>query len=128
VTFLQWFFDVPSKPRARTVPPRDKVLETAQRKLLRSLIPPLLDKWQPVLGVQTSFWGIKRMKTRWGTCNPSAKRIWLALALATKPPELLEYVVVHELVHLLEPSHNARFKALMTQFLPDWKRLREQLK
>jgi predicted metal-dependent hydrolase len=73
------------------------------------------------MGVKAAFWGVKRMRTRWGTCNPSARRIWLSLALASRPPEALEYVVVHELVHLLEPSHNARFKALMSQFLPDWK-------
>jgi hypothetical protein len=61
------------------------------------------------------------MRSRWGTCNIRARRIWLNLELAKYPPECLEYVVVHEMVHLLERSHNARFKSLMDRFLPDWR-------
>ncbi|MEI8094604.1 MAG: YgjP-like metallopeptidase domain-containing protein [Spirochaetales bacterium] len=116
---LQWLFGNTPR-RARYQPLRDPAREKLHRAQLKAAIPLLLATWEPRLGVKTAAWGVKRMRTRWGSCNPAAKRIWLALALATKPPECLEYVVVHELVHLLEPSHNARFKALMTQHLPDW--------
>jgi predicted metal-dependent hydrolase len=117
---LGWFFAPPPR-RSRVYPERDLAAEKRQRAELKAAIGPLLALWEPRMGVKAAFWGDKRMRTRWGTCNPSARRIWLSLALASRPPEALEYVVVHELVHLLEPSHNARFKALMSQFLPDWK-------
>jgi predicted metal-dependent hydrolase len=99
----------------------------AQRRELRRAIPPLLAKWQPVIGVEARAWGIRRMKTRWGSCNVVAKRIWLNLELANRPPECLEYVVVHELIHLLERHHNARFYGFMDLHLPDWKALRKKL-
>ena len=114
-------------PRRRAQPARDLATEKLHRAQLKASIPPLLALWEPRLGVKAQFWGIKRMRTRWGTCNPAAARIWLALSLATKPSECLEYVVVHELVHLLEPSHNARFRALMTEHLPDWKARKARL-
>ena len=79
------------------------------------------------MGVQVSEFGIKKMKTKWGTCNTAAKRIWINLELAKKPLECLEYIVVHEMVHLLERSHNARFIAYMNQFLPQWRNLKEEL-
>lgn len=100
---------------------RGKVLDNWYRSQLQVLIPVLLDKWQPEIGVAAREWGIRRMKTRWGTCNITAKRIWLNLELAKKPFDCLEYVVVHELVHLLERNHNARFWSLVGQFLPDWR-------
>lgn len=100
---------------------REKVFLAWYREQLRILIPVLLDKWQPTIGVAVNDWGVKRMKTRWGTCNVTAKRIWLNLELAKEPFDCLEYVVVHELVHLLERSHNARFWAFMSTFLPDWR-------
>ena len=73
------------------------------------------------MGVPVAEWRVKRMRTRWGTCNIRARRIWLSLELAKHPVECLEYVVVHEMVHLLERRHNARFKSLMDKFLPDWR-------
>lgn len=91
------------------------------RRQLQELIPELIKKWEPVIGVSVHDWGIKAMKTRWGSCNVRTHKVWLNLALIEKPIQAIEYVVVHELVHLLEPSHNARFHGLMTQFLPDWK-------
>ncbi len=106
---------------------REKAFLGWYREQLRVLVPLLLDKWQPVLGVAAREWGIKRMKTRWGTCNVTARRIWLNLELAKKPFACLEYVVVHELVHLLERSHNARFWGLMDRFLPDWRESKAQL-
>jgi predicted metal-dependent hydrolase len=90
-------------------------------------IPDLLTHWQTKLSVDTKHCGIKRMKTKWGSCNVTAQRIWLNLELAKKPLSCLEYVLVHELVHLLESSHNDRFTALMDEFLPAWRRLRKIL-
>lgn len=106
---------------------RRAVLERWYRRALKAEIPDLIAKWQPVIAVRLEEWGVKRMKTKWGSCNPTAKRIWLNLELAKKPPECLEYVLVHEMVHLLEPSHNERFRALMSEFLPRWRSFREEL-
>ena len=106
---------------------REKAFLEWYRAQLRVVIPLLLDKWQPIVGVAVKEWGIKRMKTRWGTCNVAARRIWLNLELAKKPFACLEYVVVHELVHLLEGSHNARFWGFMDQFLPEWRTSKKQL-
>jgi predicted metal-dependent hydrolase len=97
------------------------LLQHWHRQEMNCLVPKLIQKWQPIIGVQIAEWGVKMMKTRWGSCNTLEKRIWLNLLLIHEPIQCLEYVVVHELVHLLEPSHNARFHALMTQFMPDWK-------
>ena len=87
----------------------------------------LMDYWQPVLGVQANSWGVKRMKTKWGSCNIKAARIWLNLDLARKAPECLEFIVVHELVHLHERHHNERFMMLMDKYLPDWRERRNLL-
>lgn len=106
---------------------REAVLLHWYREQLKTMVPPLLEKWQPILGVQASHWGIKKMKTKWGSCNPTAKRLWFNLELAKKPVMCLEYIVVHELVHLLERKHTARFTALMDGFLPNWRVCRETL-
>ncbi|MBH1941786.1 M48 family metallopeptidase [Mobilitalea sibirica] len=103
---------------------RRKLLNEYYRKALNREIPPLMEKWQAVIGVQAKEWRIRDMKTRWGTCNIRDKRIWLSLNLAKKPLDCLEYVVVHELVHLLEKSHNHVFKAYMNQYLPQWRLLK----
>lgn len=97
------------------------------RRELRRAIPPLLARWAPVVGVPVPEFGIRRMKTRWGTCNTVARRITLNLELARREPELLEYVVVHELAHLVERGHNARFYAVMDAALPDWRLRRRAL-
>ena len=86
-----------------------------------------MEYWQPVLGVQADRWGVKRMKTKWGSCNIKAARIWLNLDLARKAPECLEFIVVHELVHLHERHHNERFMTLMDKYLPDWRERRTLL-
>ena len=106
---------------------RVRVLQRWYRQELKELIPPLLARWQPVIGVQAAEWGVKQMRTRWGSCNIRARRIWLSLELARKPVECLEYVLVHELVHLLERRHNKRFVAFMDQFLPTWRLARAEL-
>lgn len=107
---------------------RERLLQEWYRARLRDAVPPLLETWCKVMGVSPSQVGIKRMKTRWGTCNPKARRIWLNLELVKKPPECLEYVLVHELTHLLEASHNERFKLLMDGFMPAWRSIRATLK
>jgi hypothetical protein len=104
-----------------TVGKREDVLLEWHRTSLRSVIAELLIEWQPKLCVQTANWGIKKMKTKWGSCNVGARRIWLNLELAKKPIQCLEYILVHELVHLLERNHTERFTALMDQHLPDWR-------
>ncbi len=103
------------------------VLSQWMRQCLKQEIQILLDRWQPVMGVQAAQFGVKKMKTRWGSCNTRAGRIWINLALIRLSPGLLEYVLVHELTHLLEPSHNPRFYHLMDQFLPRWKGDKEEL-
>jgi len=106
---------------------REVVLSRWYREQLKALIPPLLAKWQSALGVQVSAWGIKKMKTKWGSCNPTAGRVWLNLELAKTPAQCLEYIVVHELVHLLERHHNERFTALLNKHLPQWRQYRDML-
>lgn len=110
-----------------SVEQREAVLMRWHREQLNALIPPLLEKWQPIIGVQAADWGIKKMKTKWGTCTPKARRIWFNLELAKKPAMCLEYIAVHELVHLLERNHTDRFTALMDKFLPNWRVCRETL-
>lgn len=97
------------------------------RNELRALVNELLPKWQDKISVQASFWGIKRMKTRWGTCSQTARKIWLNLELAKKPIACTEYIIVHELVHLIEKKHNENFVSLMTEYLPQWRSIREEL-
>lgn len=106
---------------------REAILLRWHRDQLKAFIPPLLDKWQPSLGVQVADWGVKKMKTKWGSCNPTARRVWFNLELAKKPVQCLEYIVVHELVHLLERNHTERIAALMDEHLPHWKRYRKML-
>jgi predicted metal-dependent hydrolase len=102
------------------------VLEHWYRARLRGLAGELLEQWAARMGVTVAHWNIRKAKTRWGACNPQARRIWVNLELVKKPVRCLEYIVVHELVHLLERHHNDRFAALMDQHLPDW-RLRRDL-
>lgn len=105
---------------------RDVLLEW-YRDQLKAVLPDLITKWEIKMGVEVAEFGVKRMKTKWGTCNSGAKRIWLNLELAKKPLVCLEYIVVHEMVHLLERSHNQRFVALMDQYLPHWRDLKDEL-
>lgn len=106
---------------------RAKVINMWYRNELRREIPILIARWENKIGVKVNDWIIRDMKTRWGTCNVRDKRITLNLQLATKHYQCLEYVVVHELVHLLEKSHNKVFKGYMDQFLPEWRMVRAKL-
>ncbi len=105
----------------------EEVLAQWYHQQLKQRIAPLLVKWQRLLRVQLTAWGVKKMKTKWGSCNPAAKRIWLNLELAKKPEACLEYIVVHELVHLLERRHNEHFTKLLDKHLPNWRVRREAL-
>jgi predicted metal-dependent hydrolase len=106
---------------------REEVLDSWYRQQVREAVPALLEKWQPLLGVRAERVFVQRMKTKWGSCTPASGYIRLNTDLAKKPPECLEYIVVHELVHLLEPTHNERFSALMDLYLPQWQHLRKRL-
>lgn len=103
------------------------LLDRWYRKQLRESADPLLAKWESTIGVQADYLGIKRMKTKWGSCNHKTRRIWLNAELAKKPIECLEYIVVHELVHILEPKHNEKFIKLMDGHLPNWRSLSDIL-
>lgn len=106
---------------------RRELLNRWHREQLKGEVPKLIAKWEPRVGASVREWGIKKMRTRWGTCNPEAKRIWINLELAKKPPECLEYIVVHELVHLIERTHNDNFKAHMDRLMPTWRTYRDAL-
>jgi predicted metal-dependent hydrolase len=103
------------------------VLDEWYRSQLRGSLPAIIEKWQKKLNFQVNEFGIRKMKTKWGTCNRAAKRIWLNLELAKKPVECLEYIVVHEMVHLLERNHNDRFVSLMDEFMPQWRFFKDEL-
>lgn len=106
---------------------RQRILDEWYRWQLKMVVPVLIEKWEKKLNVKVNEFGIKKMKTRWGTCNREARRIWLNLELAKKPPEHLEYIVVHEMVHLLERKHNGKFKAYMDEYLPKWRLYKDEL-
>ena len=106
---------------------REKVLQRWYRKQLKALIPSLLEKWEPIVGVEVADWGVKRMKTKWGSCNIEARRVWLNLELVKKPAICVEYILVHEMVHFLERHHNDQFREYMDQFMPQWCLYRDAL-
>lgn len=106
---------------------REEVVKEWYRNRLKSQIPNLIRKWEDRLEVEVNDWGVKLMKTKWGSCTIENKRIWLNLELAKKPKHCLDYVVLHEMVHLKERHHNDRFKALLDKNMPGWKKVREEL-
>lgn len=105
----------------------EEVLDAWYRQQIRDAVPALLAKWEPLLRVKVNRVFVQHMKTKWGSCTPESGYIRLNTDLAKKPAECLEYILVHELVHLLEPTHNERFAALMDLYLPHWQHLRRQL-
>jgi len=114
-------------PKGSDASRREQVLQEWYRRELKAQIPPLIKKWEEHIGVTVDSWGVKKMKTKWGSCNVEARRIWVNLELAKKPIECLEYIIVHEMVHLLERKHNDHFRELMDQFMPQWRLLRDEL-
>ncbi|HET9034219.1 MAG TPA: SprT family zinc-dependent metalloprotease [Dokdonella sp.] len=106
---------------------REELLADWYRDQLKRAVPALLAKWEPIIGVRVTRFYVQRMKTKWGSCNAEARNIRFNTELAKKPPECLEYIVVHELVHLLEPTHNDRFVAWMNKLMPHWRDFRDML-
>ncbi|MDQ2976832.1 MAG: M48 family metallopeptidase [Acidobacteriota bacterium] len=103
------------------------VLQHWYRQRLRMQIPALLEKWEAKVGVKVDEVRVRKMKTRWGSCNAAAGRIWLNLELAKKSPACVEYILVHEMIHLFERRHNERFRLLMDTIMPSWQLYREEL-
>ena len=106
---------------------RELVINEWYRSEVKKRVPDLIAKWEPIIGERIADWGVKKMKTKWGSCTISARRIWLNLELAKKPPECLEYIVVHEMVHFLERHHNDNFLYYMDKFMPKWRLYRDML-
>jgi predicted metal-dependent hydrolase len=113
----------PGTPLAK----KEAIVDEWHRALVKQAAPPLIAKWERLMGVRVEKVFIQRMKTKWGSCTPAHRSIRLNSELAKKPRECLEYIIVHEMAHLLEPTHNRRFVALMDQFLPKWQFHRENL-
>lgn len=97
------------------------IVDEWYREQIRQAAPPMIAQWEPLLGVKMKRFYVQRMKTKWGSCNHEARTIRLNTDLAKKPPECLEYLIVHELVHILEPTHNARFITIMDHHMPKWR-------
>jgi predicted metal-dependent hydrolase len=106
---------------------REQVLHEWQRALLHAFVPGIVKKWEPKLGVRVSGYFLQRMKTKWGSCNHVAGNIRLNTELVKKPKDLLEYVILHEMLHLIEPSHSERFLALLSKHYPTWREARAEL-
>lgn len=106
---------------------RHEILTEWYRAQLKKQIPVIITKWETVLNVKVEDWQVKQMKTKWGTCNIEAKRIWINLELVKKPLQCLEYIIVHEMIHLLERKHNGRFIAYLNKYMPRWHSYKDEL-
>lgn len=106
---------------------RERVLQRWQRAALRERAEVLVTSWATAFGLSQPTFGIKRMRTKWGSCNAASRRIWLNLELVKKPPACIDYLVCHEIAHLIEPSHNDRFIALMDRHMPRWRVIKAEL-
>lgn len=106
---------------------REAIIKDWYREKLREEAAPIISKWEKKIGVKLNDWGIKQMKTKWGSCSIDSKRIWLNLELAKKSLECLEYVILHEMVHFLERNHNERYKAHLDKYMPTWREVRQEL-
>lgn len=114
-------------PAEYTSDQRKEVLDHWYRRELKAAVPPLLEKWQPLIGEEAASFVVRRMKTKWGTCQTASRSIWLNPELAKKNPRCLEYIVAHELTHFIERTHNDRFIELLDQHMPDWRARRDEL-
>ena len=106
---------------------RREILNTWYREEVKARMPRLVNEWTPKMDVDLADWGVKQMKTKWGSCSTDSRRIWVNAELAKKPPQCLEYIVVHELAHLIERHHNDRFRALLDRHMPTWRHARDEL-
>jgi predicted metal-dependent hydrolase len=113
----------PASTRAK----RESVIHEWHMSILHDAVPELIRKWEPKLGVKVADYFLQRMKTKWGGCNPRRRTIRLNTELVKKPRDLLEYVVVHEMIHLIAPTHGERFMALLTKHYPSWREARTEL-
>jgi len=113
----------PGTPTAK----RHEIMNEWYRKELKKMIPELIEKWEKRINLKVDEWQVKLMKTKWGSCNIEKNRIWLNLELAKKPIHCLEYIIVHEMLHLLERYHNEKFLQYMDTYLPNWKKLKAEL-
>lgn len=114
-------------PEGSAAEKRHETLDRWHRAQLREVIPDVLTKWEPIVGTSVSRWSIRRMKTKWGSCNRETGHIWFNVELAKKHPASLEYIALHEMTHLLERGHGERFTKLMDEFMPDWRSRRDLL-
>ena len=121
-TFLELYI----RPESNIIK-KHEVMTEWYRKEIKKLIPEYIAKWENRMNVQVTDWQIKKMKTKWGSCNIEKKRIWINLELAKKPVHCLEYIIIHEMIHLLERNHNERFIDLIDKYLPNWRQLKTEL-
>jgi predicted metal-dependent hydrolase len=110
-----------------TIEKKLQIIQEWYRAQLKALVPALLDKWVHTLNVEVTDWGIRKMKTKWGSCNIEARRVWFNLELVKKPLHCIEYIIVHELAHLIERNHNDRFKSILDRVMPHWRLFRDEL-
>lgn len=120
------YIDLYVRPKS-TAEKCHEILNEWYRQQLKEVIPALITKWEKIINVEVNEWQVRQMKTKWGTCKIDKKRIWLNLELAKKPIQCLEYIIVHEMVHLLERHHNDKFLHYINTFLPNWKQLKSEL-
>lgn len=106
---------------------RASVMHEWHKSLLHELIPTFIEKWEPKLGVNVRAYYLQRMKTKWGSCNPEKGNVRLNTELVKKPKDLIEYVVLHEMIHLIEPSHNDNFIEILTKHFPSWREARDEI-
>jgi len=114
-------------PKHYTKEKRERYYEKWLRKELQKDLETLVPKWEKIMNLKANEFRIRKMKTRWGSCNPVTRRIWINLELIKKPQKFLEYVIVHELAHFIERRHNKRFKAILDSYMPGWERYRKGL-
>lgn len=120
------YIDLYVRPNS-TIVQRQSIVNEWYRSELKKLIQPIVDKWEKKMSVKVADWQVKQMKTKWGTCSIEKSRIWLNLELAKKPLHCIEYIIVHEMIHLKERHHNDRFLSLIEGYLPQWKFYKEEL-
>lgn len=114
-------------PEGSTREQRETFLENWHRRALRKRAAPMIKKWCSTLGISEPSWGIRRMKTKWGSCNPIGSQVWINLELAKKSPKALEYVILHELAHFLTPRHDEPFMQVLDNMMPTWREVRREL-
>lgn len=120
------YIDLYIRPGASTKK-RHEIITEWYRAELKKQIPAIIEKWENILNVKVKSWQAKQMKTKWGSCNIAEKRIWINLELAKKPEHCLEYIIVHEMVHLRERHHDDKFLYYMDTYLPNWRKLKSEL-